>query len=343
MITGRWFSAALALGAALAVSSPPSPTAQPAGAKPMVELHAGSPNPKGDMFSEALDRFAELVKVKTNGEVIVHVSYGALGAEQQLTQQVIGGSVDIGMISSGPAARFTSAYLVYDLPFLFKSYDNLLKSLETPAGRKLIQQFEKDLGVKLLFPSSFGGGRDVETRNRPLRIPADIKGLKIRTTSAPADLAVFRAWGANPTPLDWGQVFAALQQGVVDGYQNQLSSVLAVKHYEVVKYAIRLDYQAAFESVFINAKQFAALRPQHQKALVDAGEETKVWQYQDGARRQASAVQELRKHGMTIHQPTPEEYAQWAGIREKVWHEIAEQLKGKIDFNLAKQLYEAQR
>jgi tripartite ATP-independent transporter DctP family solute receptor len=342
MIMGRWFAAAVALGAAL-VWSPPAPTAQPAGAKRVVELQAGSPNPKGDMFSEALDRFAELVKAKTNGEVIVRVSYGALGAEQQLTEQVVGGSVDIGMISSGPAARFTSAYLVYDLPFLFKSYDNMLKSLETPAGRKLIRQFETDLGVKMLFSASFGGGRDVETRNTPLRVPADIKGLKIRTTSAPTDLAVFRAWGANPTPLDWGQVFAALQQGVVDGYQNQLSSVLAVKHYEVVKYAIRLDYQAAFESVFMNAKQFTALRPQHQKAFVEAGEETKVWQHQDAARRQASAVQELRKHGMAIHQPTPEEYAQWAGIREKVWQEVAEQLKGKIDVNVAKQLYEGQR
>lgn len=323
----------------------PQPAPQPAkpAEKPVVELRAGSSFNKGNFISDGLDKFAELVETKTNGEVRVRVLYQTLGAEQQLTQSVMDGSVDIGMISNGNAGRFTTAFFVYDLPFLFNAYDNMLKSLEGPIGRKAIAQFEKDLDLKYLFPMSNAQGRDIQTRNKLVKTPADLKGMKIRVVSTPVDLAIFRAWGANPTPVDWAQTYSALQQGVVDGLQNTLIFTLSAKVYEVVKYDVRLDYQGVFANVHINAQKYAALSPQHQKALLEAAEEAKKWQYADIAERAKQAASELTtKHGMTIYQPTPAEYGQWTSIREKVWAEVAEAQKGKIDLDLAKQLYQSQ-
>ncbi|MBI2322108.1 MAG: TRAP transporter substrate-binding protein [Chloroflexi bacterium] len=283
-----------------------------------------------------------MVAEKSKGAVVVRVFYQSLGVEQQLAQAVSAGSVDIGMLSNGNSGRFTTAYYIYDLPFLFKSYENVLKSLETPIGKQAIAQFEKDLGVKLLFPVSWGRGRDVQSRNKQLRTPADIKGLKIRVISSPVDLATFKAWGANPTPVDWAQTFTALQQGVVEGENIPFHLLLPSKHYEVIKHSTQLDYQAVFQQVYMNAKKFASLSPAQQSVLLDAARDTQPRQRRLELEKIERAAQDLQKLGVQLYTPTPQEYAQWAAIREKVWQEVAEEQKGKIDLGVAKRLYESQ-
>lgn len=320
----------------------PAPPAAPASKPQPIVLNMGCSTPKGDVLCDAEDKFAELVEKKTNGQVIVKQHYQALGQTNQLTQAVQTGSVDIGDNSNGNLGRFTNAFFVYDLPFLFKSYDNMLKSWDTPLGRQIIEKFEKDVGVKMLFPISYGGGRDVQTRSKPLKTPADIKGLKIRVVSTPIDLTTFKAWGANPTPVDWAQTYTALQQGVVDGEQIPMTTIVGAKHYEVIKHSLRLDYQAIVQFLFINAKKFEALSPEHQKALLEAANEAKEWNRKDAADKMQKTVKQLTDLGVTIYTPTPAEYQQWAAIREKVWQEVGEQFKDKLDLNLAKQIYESQ-
>ncbi|MBI4507291.1 MAG: TRAP transporter substrate-binding protein [Chloroflexi bacterium] len=320
-------------------AAPSKPAAQP-----QVELRLGTTSTKQSAEGVTGDKFAELVQQKTKGEVLVRVFYQSLGAEQQLAQAVMMGSVDIGNMSNGNSAKFTDAYLVYDLPFLFKDYDGMLRSMDGPVGKKAIAQFEKDTGLKFFMPISLGSGRDIQTTKKQVKVPADLKGLKIRVIASPVDLAIFKAWGANPTPLDFGQLYTALQQGTVEGEGISIGAVLAAKHYEVVKYDLRIDYQALFTQLFMNSKKFESLKPEHQKALVEAAEETKKFEY-EYARTELRdrAIRELSsQHGMTIYTPTADEYKQWTAIREKVWQEVADQMKGKIDLNLAKALYEAQ-
>ncbi|MBI2321348.1 MAG: TRAP transporter substrate-binding protein, partial [Chloroflexi bacterium] len=324
-------------------AQPAKPAAQPA--KPAartIELRSGCTNPKGTTACDGMDKFIELVKDKSKGELLIRNFYQALGIEQQLTQQVMSGTVDMGTVTTGNAARFTDAYLNWDLPFLFKSYDNMLKATDSPLGRKAIEQFEKDLGVKMLFPLSLGSGRDIQTRNKQLKTPADVRGLKIRTTSSPVEIATYKAWGANPTPLDFGQLLTALQQGTVDGMGIDTLAILSTKMYEATKHSAHLGYQMAFLNYFVNAKKFASLSPEHQKFIVDAAREAQAWHYKDVAARVDKAEDELKRLGVTFSAPTPQEYAQWAAVRDKVWQEAAEQHKGKIDLTLAKQMYDSQ-
>lgn len=312
-------------------------------AQEVVELRIGSSTPKADQISVSLDKFADLVAAKSNGKVTGRVFYQSLGTEQQLLQGAQAGSLDIGTISNGNAARFTNAYFVLDLPFLFKRYEDMLDFLNSPLGQEATAVFAKDTELKPLYVISFGSGRDVQTRSKRLRTPDDIKGLKIRTISTPVEFAIYKAWGANPTPVDWGQTYTALQQGVVDGMQSNIGPVWAGQFDEVVKHDIRLNYTASFVQVFMSAKKFAALSEQNRKAVMDAAKEAETWTRKYSAEQVEGYLTDLKKRGMEIYYPTPAEYAQWTSIREKVWQEVAEQQKGKVDIELAKRIYATQK
>ena len=313
-----------------------------AAAQPIVELRAGGSNPKTDQASLSLDKFAEAVAEQSNGEVLVRVFYQSLGIEHELVQGAQSGSVDIGMITNGNANRYTDAYLELDLPFLFKRYDDLLDHMNSPLGREAIAEFEKDTGLKHLYFIGFGSGRDIQTTKKKLKTPDDIKGLKIRTISTPVELITFKAWGANPTPVPWGQTYTALQQGVVEGMQSNIAPVWAAKFYEVVKYDIRLNYTASFEQVFMSGEKFASLSEKHQKALLDAGQEAEAWIRKYASDKLDSYLKDLEGFGMEVYYPTPSEYAQWTSIREEVWREVAEQQKGKFDLELANKIFNSQ-
>jgi TRAP-type transport system periplasmic protein len=335
--------AVLALIGALVVGAsgiPVGSAGAQAGKAPVVELRAGTSSPKNNVISNGVDKLAELVERKTNGEVRVRVFYQSLGVERTLAEAVMAGSVDVGQFGQANAASHTNAFLVYNLPFVFKNYDDVFKSAEEPVGRKVIDQFEKDLGVKLLFLASFGSGRDLQTR-KPVHVPADLKGVKIRANPTPVDQSTFKAWGANPTPVDWGQMYSALQQGIVDGMQVDAFGYFSIKAYEVVKHHMRLGYQADFSTIFINPKKLASLSPQHQTAILEAGREAGAWQRKHAAEQLANVLGQLRKNGVEIYQPTPDQYAQWTSVREKVWQDVGEQMKGRIDMSAARQLYDA--
>jgi TRAP-type C4-dicarboxylate transport system substrate-binding protein len=307
-----------------------------------VVLVAGCSQIKGALPCEIEDHFAALVKEKSNGELLVDMHYASLGVEQQLAQSVMNGSVDIGQISNGNAARFTSALLLWDLPFLFDKYEQALDSLKTPIGQRAVAQFNKDLGVKLLIPLSAGGGRDLQTRTKLLRSPADIRGLKMRAVSSPVELATFRAWGANPTPIDYSQTAAAVRQGVVEGMEAPMQSVLAEKLYDNgLKFNTRLDFQNLFNLFFINQAKLSSLSPADQKTLIDAAEETTSWQRGFAAKEMAHAQKSLEKLGVRVYTPTADEMKQWRAVREEVWQEVAGQSGGKIDLKQAKELSES--
>ena len=307
------------------------------------ELRIGSSVPKADQLSVSLDKFAELLAAKSNGRVSGRVFYQSLGIEHQLLQGAQAGSLDIGMISNGNAGRFTNAYLVLDLPFLFKRYEDMLDFLNSPLGAEMTAVFEKDTELKHLYRISFGSGRDVQTRNKQLKTPADIKGLKIRVISTPVEMAIYKAWGANPTPVDWGQTYTALQQGVVDGMQSNIGPVWSGKFDEVVKHNVRLNYTASFVQVFMSEKKYASLAEQDRKAVLDAAKEAETWTRKYSADQVEGYLSDLKKRGMDIYYPTSAEYAQWTSIREKVWQEVAEQQKDKININLANKIFAAQK
>jgi len=324
------------LGLALAAASGPA-SAQ------TVSLRIGCTNPAGSVVTDPIDRFVELVAAKSNGQVTAKNFYQALGIEQKLAQSVMSGTVDIGTMTTASASTFSTAFYVYELPFMFKTYDEMLKSLEGPVGKRQVAQFEKETGLKVLAIFGFGAGRDIQTRRTPLKTPADIVGLKIRTTASPIEVSTYKAWGANPTPIDFGQTLTALQQGTVEGLDLDTPAVLSTKMYEAVKHNIRLSYQMNMLMFFMNADKFNSLKPELQKAITDAAKEVEAWNRTDAPARLESQQAELTKLGVTTYTPTNDEWTKWAAVRDQVWKQAAEDQKGKLDLNLARQLMESKQ
>ena len=339
---GKWHLVSIALACALVVLA-----AAPAkGAGPLV-LRAGASDPEGTTAPAlSIGMLCELATKLSNGELNVQPFYQSLGIEQQLATAVKAGSVDIGFTATSNLAPFTDAYLQFDLPFLFKNDRAYIDVLENhPAGKKALVQFEKDLGVKVLLITSHTydaevTGTNLETRNKQVKIPADIKGLKLRTASTPVEISLMKAYGANPTPVPYAQVYSALQQGVVDGNAaTPLPPSASLKLYEVTKYYLAIGFRMNLLPIYINQKKFDSLTPSQRKALLDAAAQVKPLAGQWARDKVKSSIAELGKAGVPIYHPTKEEMAQWLSVREKVWQQIADEFKGKIDLKVANDIY----
>ena len=310
-------------------------------------LRAGASDPEGTTAPAlAIGKLCELATKFSNGELNVQPFYQSLGVEQQLAAAIKAGSVDIGFTATSNLARFTDAFLQFDLPFLFRNDRAYIEVLEShPAGKKALAQFEKDLGVKVLLITSHThdaevSGTNIQTRTKPVRVPADLKGLKIRTASTPVEIALMKAYGANPTPVDWGQLYSAVQQGVVDGNAaTPITPYAAIKLYEVTKYYVAVPLRFNLLPIYINQKKFDSLTPSQQKALLDAAAEVKKLSGQWARDRVKASIEAIEKAGVHIYHPTKEEMVLWMAVREKVWQTVAEEFKGKVDLAVANDIF----
>jgi len=341
----KWHLAAMAVLCAFAIF-----TVVPVHAAPLV-LRAGASDPEGTTApAMSIGKLCELATKLSNGELNAQPFYQSLGVEQQLAAAVKSGTVDIGFTATANLSPFTDAYLQFDLPFLFKNDKEYIDILENhPAGKKAVAQFEKDLGVKVLVITShtYDGeysGTDLIMRNKQVKVPDDLKGLKIRASSTPVELSLMKAYGANPTPVQYGQLYTALQQGVVDGNAAPpLPPMASIKLYEVCKYYTAIGFRFNLLPIYINKKKFDSLTPSQQKALLEAAAQVKPLAGQWAREKVKSAAAEFEKAGVHIYRPTKDEMVKWISVREKVWKEIAEAYKGKMDLKVAEEIFKLRK
>jgi len=342
IFSNRRFLVSIALACALVIFG-----ASPAKAAGPLVLRAGASDPEGTTApAMSIGKLCELATKLSNGELNVQPFYQSLGIEQQLASAVKAGTVDIGFTATPNLAPFTDAYLQFDLPFLFKNDKIYIDVLENhPAGKKALVQFEKDLGVKVLLITSHTydaeySGTDLVTRSKQVKVPDDLKGLKIRTSSTPVEINLMKAYGANPTPVQYAQLYTALQQGVVDGNAaTPMPPAAAIKLYEVTKYYTAIGFRFNLRPIYINQKKFDSLTASQKKALLDAAAQVKPLAGQWARDKVKSAAAEFEKAGVHIYKPNSEEMAKWLSVREKVWNEIVEAYKGKIDLAVANDIF----
>lgn len=191
--------------------------------------HATAQNSHYSMGAQA---FAKTLAELSGGKFeIREQAAGALGGERDVIEGLQIGSVDLTVSSSGPLGNFVPEVLVLDLPFLFKDYANARAVLDGPIGQELLDKIGENNLVGLAW--SENGFRHITNSKKPINTPADLAGLKIRTMENPVHMEAFRAAGASPTPMAFPEVFAALQQNVIDGQENPIPVITASKFWEV--------------------------------------------------------------------------------------------------------------
>ncbi len=218
------------------------------------------------VHTRAANWFKECVDKRVPGKLDVVVHHSAvLGSETQVLQQIQLGTTQMAVSTTGPVEAFVPEIKALEMPFLFPSYEAADKVLDGPIGQELGRRFEKSGFVALAFLDN--GFRNVTNSKREVNEPSDLKGLKIRTMEAPTHLAIWRALGANPTPMAW-PIFTQLQQGVIDGQENPIAVIHAAKLPEAGQKYLSLTRHVYSALVFVANKRFIDGLPADERAAV---------------------------------------------------------------------------
>ena len=232
--------------------------------------HDGHPN------TAAMDRFAELVAEKTDGEVTVDVFHGGvLGSQPDALEQVRIGAIEVGNFNLGPIGPMVKEANLVSLPFIFKSVPHMFRVLEGEAGDIIADA----MGEAGLLPIAWidAGARSFYAQ-KAISTPADVEGLKIRVMNNDLYTAMISAMGGNPSPMAFSEVQQALKTGVVDGAENNFPSFKNVGHYEVTSHYSLSEHLIIPECICVNTTKFNALSPELQSAVRAAAEEAALYQ-----------------------------------------------------------------
>jgi tripartite ATP-independent transporter DctP family solute receptor len=262
-------------------------------------LRFGHMNSPSHIVNLGAQRLKAAMENAAGGPVQIDLFPSAqLGENSAVLEQVTLGSNIITQVGPGTIAQYVPNYSVVVHPFLYKDWDEAQKVFSSP----LVKGWEKDLekhNIKLLCFFNFGT-RDLYTRAKPVRTPADSAGLKIRVQPVAIYTEMVRSMGGQPTPMPWPEVYSALSQGVIDAAEAPPNAILDQKHYESAKFYMKTNHILDAAVVVMSLRAFKALAPQQQKTLETEASNTCQWMTAESNKMYENAVSELEKRGMTI-------------------------------------------
>lgn len=254
-----------------------------------------------DSQNLAVVEFTKRVAEKTNGAIQIDIfPSGQLGNDPKLLEGIKLGTIDMGMTGNPFFSAFAPEMNVLDLPYLFQGYDHVYKVVDGPIGTEILRAVEKN-GMKGLGSLEIGF-RDLTNSRHPVKVPEDMKGLKIRTTPNPAHMEAFRLLGANPVPMPFTEVYLALKTGTVDGQENPITLIEAMKFYEAQKYISLTHHAYTVTNVVMNLKKYQELKPEYQKALHEALHEAAVWQRRLDREIEGRALAKMKAAGLQVEE-----------------------------------------
>ncbi|MGA0565280.1 TRAP transporter substrate-binding protein [Ancylobacter sp. VNQ12] len=284
----------LCLAAALALSS----VVTTASAQP-ITLRSADIHPDGYPTVEAVIYMGKLVSERTNGRIGVKVFNNAsLGSEKDTIEQTRFGVIDMNRVNTAPFNNLVPQTQVLGLPFLFRSVDHMHKTIDGPIGDEILAAFAPHGLVGLAFYDS--GARSFYTTKKPIKSIADLKGMKIRVQQSDLWIAMMQAFGANATPMPFGEVYSSLETGVVDGAENNWPSYESSRHFEVAKNYTLTDHSLAPEALVISKISWDKLSPEDQKIVRTAAKESVVKMRELWSAREKASEDKVRAAGTNV-------------------------------------------
>ena len=264
------------------------------------KLRLASVSGPAHLHNVVMKEWAQKVKSETNGRLQIRVLDGAqLGGEREYIEGMKLGTIDMAQVSTGPISSFVPQFMVCALPYVFQDYDQIAATLEGPLGQKLFELLKEENIIGLTWFTN--GFRSVFNGKRPIYTPADLKGLKIRVMESPLMVGTLNAMGASATPMAYGELYTALQQGVMDGGENAPGNVLNDKFYEVSKYFSITEHFAPPGVVAISNAAYSKLPEDLQKYLVESAKELGKTERAADREAQVKFLEELKAKGVSIN------------------------------------------
>lgn len=223
---------------------------------------------------------------------------GQLGSTIECVEQVQMGILDMTVGSAGMLEGFIPEMGLFSVPYLFRDSDHYWRVLNGPIGQKILAFGERVYLKGLCFYDA--GSRSFYTKNRMVRTPDDLRGLKIRVMQSRGCMDAVKALGASPTPIFWGELYTALQQGVVDGAENNATSFYTSRHYEVCPYYSLDEHVRIPDLLLMSSARWGSLGESDRKLIQRVARESSVFQRRCWARRTEESMAALREAGVEI-------------------------------------------
>ena len=262
------------------------------------EYRGWNTHPPDYPVSIALDRFSELVGERTDGRLTLTNYHSAqLGEGEFATEQLQFGALDYGVFSTAPMVNTVKELGVASLPYVFTSPEHQFRVMEGPIGEDIAAAMAEANMVPL---SWFASGSRSFYANASLETAEDIAGLKFRVQNSDINVAMVEALGANATPLPYGEVYTALQSGVVDGAENNWPSYESTNHYEVAPYYIIDEHTIVPEGIIFAKSTWDTFSPEDQEIIREAAQEAAIYQRELWAEREAESRRIVEEAGVTV-------------------------------------------
>jgi tripartite ATP-independent transporter DctP family solute receptor len=281
--------------------------------------HVGAP---GSLFAKSSEEFAKRANAKLGSKYKV-VVFGSsqLGGDKELLQKLKLGTVDFALPSSVMSSE-VDMFGIFEMPYLVKDRKHMGAIEKAVFWPNLAPEAEKK-GLKILAVWE-NGYRHITNSKRPINVPADLQGIKLRTPKGKWRVKMFQAYGANPSPMAFSEVFTALQTGVMDGQENPFTQIYSAKFQEVQKFLSLTGHVYTPAYITVGTKKWASLPADVRKTLEGVAKETQAFVYATAEKDETDLLQKLKAGGMQVNEANKAAFVKASGgIYEEFGKEVA--------------------
>ncbi len=251
---------------------------------------------------KGMERIGELLEKKSGGKLIVQIyPSGQLGGERETLELLQIGSLDVTKVSAAVLENFIPTYKIFSVPYLFENKAHVHRFHDSSIADEFLEKGMAFHLKGLCFYDS--GSRSFYTKDKEIKHPSNLKGLKIRVQKSNMAVSMVEQLGGSPTPISWGELYTALQQGVVDGAENNLPSFYTSKHYEVCKFYSFDEHTVIPDVLLIGKESWERLLPRERKWLKEAAKESSLYQRELWKEAEATSLSAIKAAGVTINYP----------------------------------------
>ena len=285
-----------------------------------VTFNLSTPDPDESSVSLAAKEFAKVVGEKSNGsiEIKVHPNGTLYGGDPSAAVKQLGaGSLDMLVLSTSLYANFEPKFSAISIPYLFDDKDQFVSFLEGDLGTELLDSVSNlDIQGLGYWTRDF---RQITNSKRPITKPEDLEGVKLRVPNNPLWVEFFKGAGAVTTPMDFGEVYNALQLKTIDGQENPIGVVTSAKIYEVQEYLTISNHMADGWLVGINQEKFDSLTEEQQQILTETSKEIQGWALDYDKKEAESAIEFLEGEGVKVNELTSEQQQLFVEVSKKAY------------------------
>ena len=295
----------------------------PAAALAQIEIKLGHVGEPGSLFEKSSNEFARRANEKLGNKAKV-VVFGSsqLGGDKELLQKLKLGTVDLALPSTVMSSE-VDLFGIFEMPYLVKDREHMKRIERDVVWPSLAPEAEKR-GLKVVAVWE-NGYRHITNSKRPINVPDDLKGIKLRVPEGKWRVKMFQAYGANPSPMKFSEVFTALQTGVMDGQENPFTQIYSAKFQEVQKFLTTTGHVYTPAYLTAGAKKWASLPADVRKILEDTAKETQAYVYKTAAADEDDLLGKLKSGGMQVNAPNKEAFI---AASKSVYDEFGQEVKG---------------